>query len=150
MKEPATQTKTPEAAPMDAAPQQKTVFSSRQSAHPLVRLQRTIGNQGVQRYIQAKLVVGAANDEFEQEAERVAEQVVKMPASPLPDSVSIQRRASAEAEIAFEPGSDFQAGLSTSGSGSPLPASTRAFMESRFGADFSGVRLHTGKARPHN
>ncbi|NEO78185.1 MAG: DUF4157 domain-containing protein [Moorea sp. SIO4G3] len=29
------------------------------------------------------------------------------------------------------------------GTGQPLPASTRAFMEPRFGANFSGVRVHT-------
>lgn len=33
---------------------------------------------------------------------------------------------------------------STKGSGTALPDSTRQFMESRFGADFSGVRIHTG------
>jgi hypothetical protein len=32
----------------------------------------------------------------------------------------------------------------TRGSGSPLPDNTRSFMESRIGADFSGVRVHTG------
>lgn len=35
---------------------------------------------------------------------------------------------------------------STKGSGSPLPADTRQFMETRFGADFSAVRIHTGTA----
>jgi hypothetical protein len=30
------------------------------------------------------------------------------------------------------------------GGGSPLPGNVRAYMEPRFGADFSGVRLHTG------
>src|SRR5262249_44637875 len=30
------------------------------------------------------------------------------------------------------------------GGGRPLSASTRAFMEPRFGQDFTGVRLHTG------
>ncbi len=30
------------------------------------------------------------------------------------------------------------------GEGSALPGSTRQFMETRFGADFSGVRIHTG------
>jgi hypothetical protein len=30
------------------------------------------------------------------------------------------------------------------GGGSPLPEDVRAFMEPRFGADFSGVRVHTG------
>ncbi|PZS28265.1 MAG: hypothetical protein DLM59_15020 [Pseudonocardiales bacterium] len=33
-----------------------------------------------------------------------------------------------------------------SGSGSALPSTTRAGMEARFGADFSGVRLHTDGA----
>ncbi len=33
---------------------------------------------------------------------------------------------------------------STKGSGSALPGETREFMESRFNADFSGVRIHTG------
>jgi hypothetical protein len=32
------------------------------------------------------------------------------------------------------------------GGGQPLPVSVRAFFEPRFGADFSGVRLHTDKA----
>ena len=30
------------------------------------------------------------------------------------------------------------------GGGSPLPDEVRSFMEPRFGADFSGVRVHTG------
>lgn len=33
-----------------------------------------------------------------------------------------------------------------SGGGAPLPAATRQGMEARFGADFSGVRLHTDSA----
>jgi len=43
------------------------------------------------------------------------------------------------------PRANFESSLSsTKGSGSALPASTKQFMESRFGADFSGVRIHTG------
>jgi len=39
----------------------------------------------------------------------------------------------------------FEQSLSSSkGQGSALPASTQQFMESRFNADFSGVRIHTG------
>lgn len=39
----------------------------------------------------------------------------------------------------------FEQSLSSSkGGGSPLPSDTRQFMESRFGADFSGVKIHTG------
>lgn len=39
----------------------------------------------------------------------------------------------------------FEQNLSSSkGSGSPMPNDTRQFMEGRFNADFSGVRIHTG------
>jgi len=49
-------------------------------------LQKTIGNQAVQRMmksgaIQPKLRIGQPNDIYEQEADRVAEQVVRMPES---------------------------------------------------------------------
>ncbi len=46
---------------------------------------------------------------------------------------------------AGSPQANFESSLSSSkGSGSPLPDTTKQFMESRFGADFSGVRIHTG------
>lgn len=46
---------------------------------------------------------------------------------------------------AGSPQAKFESSLSSSkGSGSPLPDTTKQFMESRFGADFSGVRIHTG------
>jgi len=39
----------------------------------------------------------------------------------------------------------FESSLSASkGGGSPMPEGTRSGMEARFGADFSGVRIHTG------
>ncbi len=47
-------------------------------------LQRTIGNQAVQKMmnsgiIQAKLKIGQPNDKYEQEADRISEQVMRMP-----------------------------------------------------------------------
>jgi hypothetical protein len=47
-------------------------------------LQRTIGNQAVQRLfksgvIQAKLKIGQPNDVYEQEADRMADRVMRMP-----------------------------------------------------------------------
>ncbi len=42
-------------------------------------LQRTMGNRAVGRFIQRKLTVGKPGDKYEQEAERVASQVMKMP-----------------------------------------------------------------------
>jgi hypothetical protein len=45
----------------------------------------------------------------------------------------------------FEVEGEFEQQLAASrGGGSPLPSEVRSFMEPRFGADFSGVRLHTG------
>jgi len=42
-------------------------------------LQRTIGHRAVSRLIQAKLKIGRPNDRYEQEADRVAQQVMRMP-----------------------------------------------------------------------
>jgi len=49
--------------------------------HPLHQLQRAIGNRAVGRFIQAELRVSQAGDVCEQEADRVAEQVVRVPDS---------------------------------------------------------------------
>lgn len=44
------------------------------------------------------------------------------------------------------PPSSFEQNLHhTRGTGSPMPGETQTFMENRFGADFSGVRIHTGE-----
>ncbi|MGB8647426.1 MAG: DUF4157 domain-containing protein [Anaerolineae bacterium] len=45
----------------------------------LIALQRTVGNKAVRRLIQRKLTVGAAHDAYEQEADRVADQVMSAP-----------------------------------------------------------------------
>jgi hypothetical protein len=57
----------------------KPPFTTRPGIHPLVQLQRQIGNQAVNRLIQAKLKVGKPNDVYEQEADRVADTVMRMP-----------------------------------------------------------------------
>ena len=60
-------------------------FQSRHSsADRVLFLQRTIGNQAVQRMVrsgalQAKLKIGQPGDVYEQEADQVAEQVMRMP-----------------------------------------------------------------------
>ena len=50
----------------------------------ILQLQQTMGNQAVQKLfdngtIQAKLTIGQPNDKYEQEADRVADQVMRMP-----------------------------------------------------------------------
>jgi len=54
----------------------------------ILHLQQTIGNQAVQRLInsgtlQAKLTIGQPNDQYEQEADRIAEQVMRIPTLPV-------------------------------------------------------------------
>jgi hypothetical protein len=196
----------------------------------VIALQRVAGNRAVSGLVQAKLTVGGANDRYEQEADRVAESVVAMPApearttggpqgvqreaepdqvqtAPLAASISrlvqragpeeeeevqakpliqragpeeeeelqakpliqragpeeeeelqakplIQRAGPEEEEElqakpergdgSFAAGQHVERRLSAlQAGGSPLPSSVRSHMEPRFGADFSGVRLHT-------
>jgi hypothetical protein len=175
--------------------------------------------------VQAKLTVGKPGDQYEQEADRVAQQVMTMPDSavaptlrrqegedealqtkPLVASItplvqrqseredddlqaksledenplaledetegeqiraksleqSIQREKASEGEDELDeqvvqrkssqsPEGSAAAGGSleqrlqgSKGGGSPLPSDVLAFMNPRFGADFSGVRVHTG------
>jgi hypothetical protein len=172
--------------------------------------------------VRAKLTIGEPNDKYEQEADRVAEQVMSMPdgavqREELPEEEELQMKPviqreelpeeeeelqmkpliqreelpeeeeelqmkpliqreelpEEEEELQMKPliqreelpeeeeelqmkadsatnqGSvatgAFEERLSSSkGGGSPLSADVRSFMEPRFGADFSGVRVHTG------
>ena len=157
--------------------------------------------------IQPKLTVGAPNDQYEQEADRVADQVMSTPdsaiqqpvqrdmaseeeevrtkpiASSCPQGVApsitplvqregmpeeeevhakaidhtLQREEMPEEEVhtkpalqrsadgSLEAGGSIESRLNNSkGGGSPLSDEVRSFMEPRFGADFSQVRVHTG------
>jgi hypothetical protein len=67
------------------------MISSRQG---ITILQRTIGNRAVGRLLQTKLKVGKPGDKYEQEADRVAERVVKMP---LPVEPPVQSKPIAPA-----------------------------------------------------
>jgi len=79
--------KTPEAKRVNSASKTQRLNSSRSSTSPckhILFLQRTIGNQAVQRLFksgmtQAKLKIGQPNGIFEQEADRMAEQVMRIP-----------------------------------------------------------------------
>ncbi len=131
-----------------------------------IMLNRTVGMRRAMRLvnasssrhrgvtIQPKLTVGAAHDAYEQEADAMAERVMRAPMTP--DAPAPQGftpvRAGAEsvqtardaAMGAFDAGADFEQHLGAMGGGAPLPAQSRAFMEPRFGADFSKVRVHHG------
>jgi hypothetical protein len=63
----------------------------------VLALQRLVGNQAAQRLIQAKITVGPAGDQYEQEADRVAGQVMTMPA-PAQTQPTVQRAAEEEVQ----------------------------------------------------
>ena len=152
--------------------------------------------------IQPQLTMGQPGDQYEQEADQVAAQVMSMPEQqtesvqrsgglpeqeeevqmkPLSGSITplVQRSAlmpqeerqdeelqmkpeirrqemPEEEEVQMKPeiqasGAGAMDGLeqslsTTKGGGSPLSEETRSFMEPRFGADFGGVRIHTGSS----
>jgi hypothetical protein len=144
-------------------PAQRSWTSSvavRQPTPILNRLQHTLGNRSVSRVIQAKLNISRPGDAYEQEADRVADQVMRMPepaafggATAVPQPPRIQRMC-AECEEEVQPkaidesASVVDQGLesrvnSIKNGGAPISSSLRGFFEPRFGYDFQQVRVHT-------
>ena len=101
--------------------------------------------------IQTKLTVNEPGDIFEQEADRVAEQVMRMPdsAMALPNHGPVQRVPAAATETGQTQASALVGDVLRS-PGQPLDSSTRAFMEPRFGHDFSHVRIHADEKATHS
>jgi len=99
--------------------------------------------------LQTKLRINEPGDYYEQEADRVAEQVMRMSDAevngPRRDAGMplMQRRATAAGAGVAEAPPIVHDVLNTPGR--PLDASTRAFFEPRFGHDFSQVRVHAGE-----
>ncbi|SHN27361.1 DUF4157 domain-containing protein [Mucilaginibacter sp. OK098] len=113
--------------------------------------------------VQLKLSVGASNDPLEYEADAMADKVMRMP-----ETSFIQRKAGCscsdydDEHVRLKPlasqitpliqakgdgagiVSDAVSGKikSSMGGGSSIQSDTKSFMESRFGADFSGVKIH--------
>jgi peptidoglycan hydrolase-like protein with peptidoglycan-binding domain len=137
-------------------------------------LRRTIGNRALNRLIQAKLKISQPGDEYEREADRVADNVLR---SPEPETIGLSRiqqvtserreesplqRMPEEKRQAFEeeeqtihakeqPGTAPAASSENDSQievlpdrGKPLPEAVRAYFEPRFGLDFSEVRVHEG------
>lgn len=97
--------------------------------------------------------VSTRADPAEKEAEATAKRVMRIQTPHLSRFAEsarlIQRHTIARAEktpglTATAPAGVGAAIASARGSGTPLPVPVRGFMEARFGADFSKVRVHTG------
>ncbi len=133
---------------------------------PVARPQSSVPRS--RRLVQAKLVVGRADDRFEREADAVSDQIMASFASLRPAATSAgdgplavvrgprssdrpsRIRRSLDVETIGLGGGDLDEETSarirrTSGGGARLDPATRAAMESGFGADFSAVRIHADR-----
>jgi hypothetical protein len=111
--------------------------------------------------IQTKLAINKPGDEYEQEADRVSEQVMRMPEPQLQpacpcgggcpkcqteqsgrehESLQTKRVQAGDTGLVAAPPIVHEVLCSP---GQPLDPATRNFMESRFERDFAGVRVHT-------
>jgi len=177
----AVQTGSRQNAQAEQASQAPLLHSARpaQAESPLARMQHAFGNQRLLRLanggmLQRKLTINQPGDAFEQEADRVADTVMRMTdpasASAVPQEVSsestnsvlqrcscgassssggeceecksTQLQRSADAPSASTDAPPIVHDVLRS-PGQPLDSATRSFMEPRFGADFSNVRVHT-------
>jgi hypothetical protein len=94
--------------------------------------------------LQAKLSIGAINDPLEQEADRVAEQVLAAPAHfAVSGAVPHIQRFTGQQGTADAGTVPASVDRVLSGSGSPLDPAIQQDMGQRFGNDFSQVRVHT-------
>jgi Domain of unknown function (DUF4157) len=130
------------------------------------RIPFTPATQRTPMPLQAKLTIGQPEDRYEQEADRVASQVVKQIHAPAqsalgqsvqrhgdpedlqakPNISSLQRSPSlavGEAIAGGEASPDLASTLNRAGSGQPLDPALQQSMGQAMGADFSRVRVHT-------
>jgi peptidoglycan hydrolase-like protein with peptidoglycan-binding domain len=161
-----------------AAQKQSSVLPSRAAAGQQARVaerQLQAGNQSLQQMLtsgalQPKLSVSQPGDSFEQEADRVADQVMRMrdhSAAAAPqvqlkcaqceDEMKAQRFAVGdEPELVLKKsaggaqpssGAESQASVhSALQNGQPLAPAARSFLEPRFGRDLGHVSVHTNDA----
>lgn len=177
---------------------QRAFFTQNHAVHSLLHLQRTIGNQAVQRLqqfntgelksdsatnpsnrfaydfsrillhskssskIQTKPILSTPGDIYEQEADRIAEQVIHMPVPHLQQTHACDEGHSRCQEYQREKkqqlvkNRNVQANgagevvaqsivhdVLSSSSGQRLDSTTRAFFEPRFGFNFDHIRIHT-------
>lgn len=111
--------------------------------------------------IQPKLKIGQPGDEYEREADRVADAVMRMPNSQL-QMQSVEEEEKLQMQLMEEGGEEMHPNLqlkanqgaeaspglsqkisSTKGSGAQMAPEVEHEMSAKIGADFSGVNIHT-------
>lgn len=105
--------------------------------------------------VQTKLKISEPGDKYEQEADRIADEVMRMPepsvqrqVEPGEEEEMVRRKAIANSmsPLSQEPDTSEVPVIVHEvlrSPGQPLDAATRFFMEPRFGHDFSQVQVHT-------
>ena len=110
----------------------------RQEDEEEIQTKRLVQRQEDEEEIQTKRLVQRQEDEEEIQTKRLAQRQEDE------EEIQTRRVVQRREDGGFDAGPDVEQRLEAQkGGGSPLPAETRAFMEPRFGADFSAVRLHT-------
>ena len=121
---------------------------SLQSSEGIKQLHHSFGNQAVGRLlkqhaiIQPKLKVGAANDKYEQQADRIAQRVISgmIGKTNLGESINpIVQRSTEDSGVNVSPNFDNSLKKST---GKPLPKDICQNFESKFSQNFSNIRVH--------
>lgn len=132
-------------------------------SRPVPEAGKQLKKYGNQTTFQCKLTVGAPHDPYEKEADAVADNVMRMPEQNFiqrkcahceeEEKKEIQRKpisqnGSARIQAKVETGSSASNSLSnrissSKGSGGSMDGNTQSFMLSRFGTDFSNVKIHT-------
>jgi len=133
-------------------PESKSCRPVTSPAESVLQLQRMLGNQVTRQFfqsgvIQAKLTVGQPGDVYEQEADRVAEQVMRMPDSVVQlqqpeEEEKLQTKTDSTVAPTVDPALEGNIN-NLRGGGQPLPGELRDYFEPRFGCDFGQVRVHT-------
>jgi hypothetical protein len=94
--------------------------------------------------LQRKLAIGASNDPLEQEADRIADQVLSTPIRPHISKQQPQIRRYSQQATGDAGTAPASVDRVLASSGRPLEPVLRHDMEQRFGHDFSRVRVHSG------
>lgn len=118
------------------------------SSEQMFLLQQTVGNQAAGRLlhsgrIQSKLKINAPGDEYEQEADSVADRIMRMPEQGILQRNSLH--VPPFTPVAQNVFSGHAAINNLKSGGQPLPESTRSYFEPRFGVDFSSVRIRADR-----
>ncbi len=113
--------------------------------------------------VQPKLKIGQPGDKYEQEADAVADRVMRMNQSETMQMQPIEEEEEVMQKLRMQPIEEQEEAVqaksnsvseispdltnqlnSTQGKGNAMPHQTNQFMSSALGSDFSGVKIHTG------